>query len=202
MNRGLSAAVSLIFLVACDAGQAPWNTQASADAGPNRPPADVQLPPVPNLDLVDVPAQYDDGSYSVSGLMLARQQMRNMPVRVTAILHSIYQCEAEERGVEGEAAELAAPPEAERPFEVRPGCMRPHMYFVDSLRGRQRLLVTGYDAALYEPQMHPGQRYVLHGVYAQETRGFISTEDGLVVVDRIEGEGIVMPTAGAADATP
>lgn len=183
----------LAVTAACDPSQLPWGqADAGMDAQAELPPADVQLPPVPNLDLVDVPPTYDDGSYSVSGLMLDRAEMRDQPLRLTAILQSVYRCEEPELGVEGEVAALAAPADDQDPFEVRPGCLRPHMYFVDNLRGRQRILVTGYDAATYEPQVHPGQRYVIHGVYRQQTRGFISTEDGLIVVDRIEGEGIVL----------
>ncbi len=194
--RRLAVGFALVTCVtACDPSALPWAAQADAgeDARANLPPADVQLPPVPNLDLVDVPATYDDGSYSVSGLMLKRAEMRGMPTRVTGILHSIYACEEGERGIEGEVAELADPGTEQDEFEVRPGCLRPHMLFVDNLRSRQRLLVTGYDASVYEPQMTPGRRYVVHGTYDQQTRGFISTEDGLIVTTLIEGDDIVMP---------
>lgn len=197
MNRTLlhsALGALLLGAVACDPSSLLGEVTANEpDARADLPPADVQLPPVPNLELVDVPPTYDDGSYSVSGLLLNRVELRGTPVRVTGILHSVYRCEEETLGIEGEAQELAAPADEAAEFAVRPGCLRPHLFLADSLRARQRLLITGYDAAVYEPQLTPGRRYVVHGHYEQQTRGFISTEDGLVVTALIEGDGIVLP---------
>jgi hypothetical protein len=193
----LSCLTALAFaLTACDPSAMPWNASGTIDVGDPRasyPPADVQLPPVPNLDLVDVPPTYDDGSYSVQGLMLSREDTMDQTLRVTGILQEVYTCAEGGVGVEGEAGELAVPNEPEDEFAVRAGCLRPHLYFVDHLRARNRLLVTGYDHAIYEPQITPGLRYTVVGLYSQQTRGFISTEDGLLIAAAIEGDGIVLP---------
>ena len=183
-------------LVACDPSALPWATSGTIDVDDARasyPPADVQLPPVPNLELIDVPPTYDDGSYSVQGLILNRTEAMDQMIRVTGILQEVYECEVGTIGVEGEAGELAVPVEPEDDFAVRPGCLRPHLYLVDHLRARQRLLVTGYEHEVYEPQIRPGMRYTAVGMYAQQTRGFISTEDGLLVASAIDGDGIVVP---------
>jgi hypothetical protein len=193
----LACLIALAFaLLACDPSAMPWNVSGTIDVGDpraNYPPADVHLPPVPSLELVDVPPTYDDGSYSVQGLMLMREETMNQTLRVSAILQEVYQCDERALVVEGEAGELAVPNEPEDEFAVRPGCLRPHFYLVDHLRARQRLLVTGYDHALYEPQVTPGLRYTVVGTYSQQTRGFISTENGLLVAATISGDGIVLP---------
>ena len=189
-------------LVACDPSALPWGTSGSIDVGDPRasyPPADVQLPPVPNLELVDVPPTYEDGSYSIQGLMLNREDALDQMIRVTGILQEVYECDIGTVRVEGEAGELAVPVEAGDEFAVRPGCLRPHLYLVDHLRARQRLLVTGYEHEVYEPQIRPGMRYTAIGMYAQQTRGFISTEDGLLVASAIDGEGIVLPPPDAEE---
>jgi hypothetical protein len=173
------------------------------------PPAQVDLPAVPPLDLLDTPPRHPDGSWSVSGLYLQRDALRDQDLRVTGIVRSIYRCDAEAEQVEGDLAELAgsAPidPDADpndggdgeevvvRPSRWRPGCRLPHMEIVDNLRADYQMLVVGYDADLYEPQMRPGARYVFEGRFARQAAGFMSTENGLLVVRTIEGEGIALP---------
>lgn len=193
--------VAFVFVFAgCQPGQSPLGGARQADTGPALSPADVQLPPVPNLDLVDVPAVYDDGSRSVSGVLLNRDELQDTAMRVTGILQEIYVCDVPLDPDAGQAEE----PEPGQParFRVRPGCLRPHVYIADSLRSGQRLLVTGYDPLVYEPQLRPGTKYTFDGVYVHQTRGFISTEDGLLVVTAITGEGIVLPVEGSGDAQP
>lgn len=190
LGRGAGCVLALVSACTTPGGPA----VDAPDARDGLPAADVQLPPVPNLELIDVPETFDDGSYSVSGLARHRAELRGQPVRVTGILHTLYTCEVGNQGVDGAAGELA--PDAgpsEASDGVRPGCLRPHLYLADSLRARRRILVTDYDASLYEPQLVPGQRYTVFGRYDQQTRGFVSTEDGLVVATQIVGDGITIP---------
>ncbi len=196
---------SVIGLVVLLAGCEQFAALTTPPEGGSRrdqlPPVEVNLPPVPNLDLVDVPAVYDDGSYSISGLMLRRDEHRGQWIPVTGILQTVYECEEAARGVEGEVADMAAPIADQAQFDpILPGCLRPHLYLVDNLRARQRLLVTGYDHSWFEPQLTPGQRYVMRGRYEQQTRGFISTEDGLLVAEEIEGTGVSPRVVEEADA--
>lgn len=167
-------------------------------------PASVDLPAVPPLELLDMPAQHPDGSWSVSGLLLNRDALRDSEITLTAIVKTIYQCDAPVVGVEGELAELAAGTggaaptaaggeAAPRPNRFRTGCRMPHMHVVDNLRADYAMLIVGYDADFYETQMRPGGRYVFSGRYAQQSSGFMSTEEGLVVARVIDGEGIVHP---------
>ena len=68
--RRLATALGALWLAAgCDPTQ--LRIGADGDTGPDPragfPTADVQLPPVPNLELVDVPPTYPDGAYSIAG---------------------------------------------------------------------------------------------------------------------------------------
>lgn len=162
-------------------------------------PAQVALPPVPPLTILDIPRTYDDGSYSISGLMLSREALREEELQVTGIVSEIYQCEGSSRSVEGEIAALAALPDepiARVTSDV--GCKMPHLYIVDSLRSSQRLLITGYEAELWEPQLKPGTRYRFDGTYSQRAPGFLSTEYGLLLAENMEGSGLYGPGEGSA----
>lgn len=162
----------------------------------------VELPAVPPLELLDTPPTLPDGSWAVAGLLLNRDELRGQTLTVTAVLESIYRCEGDAEGVEGEAAALAVPREEDTPaVQRRAGCLLPHFQVVDSLRSPYMMLVAGYDETFYEPQLRPGTRYRIEGQYVQQTRGFTSTEYGLIVATRIEGEGIVHPEPVDPDAS-
>lgn len=184
----------LLFLTACE----PQPVLIDADRGAAdaaSATADVQLPPVPSLELLDTPSRYPDQSWSVAGLHLERDTMRDQAVSVTGILQEIYVCEVPLPAPTGEAAAPAPTGPSLVPQRVRAGCKGPHLFISDTLRSRQRLLVTGYNAAWYEPQLIVGQRYVFDGRFAQQTSGFISTDDGLLVVTGIRGNGVTDPAA-------
>jgi len=159
------------------------------------PPAEVALPPVPPLDLLDMQQTFADGSYSVAGLLLNRESLRDQRLSVTAIVESIYECEIEDETEDGEQeAPLVARPDApEHHVQRRPGCLLPNLRLVDNLRSPYSMLVVDYNAFLYERQLRTGSRYVFEGLYTQRAPGFMSSENGLLRVTRIDGDGIVHP---------
>jgi hypothetical protein len=179
------------FLAACQPPSVPVMILSEPPSEAGLAPAQVALPPVPPLTILDIPRTYDDGSYSISGLMLSREALREEALEVTGIVSEIYQCEGSSRSVEGELAELAASPdEPVARFTNNVGCKMPHLYIVDSLRSSQRLLITGYDPELWEPQLKPGTRYRFDGTYSQRAPGFLSTEYGLLLTENMEGSGV------------
>ncbi len=154
-------------------------------------PAQVALPPVPPLTILDVPRTYPNGAYSISGLMLAREALRDEPVKVMGIIASIYECQERRERIEALAtlAEVnGGEPVANGVSDA--GCLMPHFYIVDSVRSPQRLLITDYDPSIWEHQLKVGNRYLFEGTYAQRAPGFTSTEDGLLTLESIEGSGI------------
>jgi hypothetical protein len=204
-NATIVAGLACGFLTACpEPPSAPIIIAQEQPSEAGLAPAQVALPQVPPLTILDIPRTYEDGTYSISGLMLSREALREEEIEVTGIISTIYQCEGQALVAEGSMAAMAmagVEPLVRETTSV--GCNLPHLYIVDNLRSAQRLLVTGYDAEHWEPQLRPGTRYTFAGRYAQRAAGFLSTEYGLLVADSIEGSGVVAPGAeGSALPTP
>jgi hypothetical protein len=212
-TRGFGCALLCVALAAgCEPFDATLPIHVPEIDESGLPPAVVDLPAVPALELLDQPARYADETWSVSGLYLQRDFLRGQDLQVTAIVRSIYRCDADAAEVEGDLAEFAGvqsdaavdPEEAAevvRPSRWRAGCRLPHMLVVDHLRSEFQLLVVGYDADHYEPQLRPGARYVFEGRFAQQAPGFLSTEDGLLVVRAVHGDGVEPPSVAIEEDT-
>lgn len=179
-----TASASLISFAACLAIIGCSNaTDDSADADIEAPTNEnVNLPAVPALPLLDIPREYEDGSLSVIGLMIERDDHMLETVSVAGMVVEIYECEAadgaKEKGEDG----------------LVEGCLYPHFYIADTPDSPKRMLVTGYDAQHYEPQLQVMTRYRIHGTYSIQAHGFSSSETGLIVADAIEGSGIEAPS--------
>ncbi|TVQ98752.1 MAG: hypothetical protein EA398_12905 [Deltaproteobacteria bacterium] len=133
----------------------------------------IDLPEVPPLDALELPARMPDGSWSVAGILRNRGSLMDGDVEVSALLQELYVCEG--------ATE-----------DSRAGCLHPHFFIADSVRSPQRLLAAGHDIR-YEEQLEVGARYTFVGQYTQRTRGHVSTEDGLIVISEIRGENVEPP---------
>lgn len=192
----LIIALSLLIAVAtsaCDDIEQMLSGDNSQEANvqSDEPPANVNLPAVPRLDLLDIPAQYPDDSRSVIGAIQSKDDLFGETLTVKAILVDLYQCDvpAAAEGAEGDVAAADADHEPEALDPNRAGCLRPHMYLADTENSPRRLLATGYDHRLYDSQLEAGLRYTFTGSYREASAGF-SSSDGLLVVDKIEGNGL------------
>lgn len=170
----LSAATCLLTLGCSKDDEAAEAGVAEAPSNEN-----VNLPPVPELPLLDIPREYDDGSLSVIGLMIERDKHMLEEVTISAMVVEIYECdiESDEESEDG----------------LVEGCQYPHIYIADTPDSPKRLLVTGYDAQHYEPQLQETTRYRFNGTYSIQASGFSSSENGLLIADSIEGSGIEQP---------
>lgn len=193
-RNSLLIALSLLIAVAtsaCDdigqmlSGDSGQDSNASSDA----PPANVDLPPVPRLDLLDIPAQYPDDSRSVIGAIQAKDELFGDTLTVKAILVELYQCDVPAAADDDENVAADAEQEEEALDPNRAGCLRPHLYLADTENSPRRLLATGYNHRLYDSQLEAGLRYTFTGSYREASAGF-SSSDGLLVVDKIEGNGL------------
>ncbi len=188
------AALAALQIAGCEGLRLEPIVTAPAPDDSHLPPARVNLPTVPRLDLLERPRTLADGSVTVAGLLLDRETIRDTDVHVTGIVQEIYRCEGEAVAPDADAGSLAAPAApAQAAVTRRSGCLLPHLYIVDNMRSDDRMLVTGYDAELYEPQIEVGGRYVFEGRYTQRAPGFMSTEYGLLDARRITGDGIEDP---------
>src|SRR3954454_19905285 len=119
-------------------------------------PIKVNLPAPPNFDVATAPLQYPTGELSVYGLRKGMTKYLDKDVRVKAYLLEIYECPAEIRKCNEEAAakakrekrwgkaSAAAPPAADKPA-CRP-CDQPHFFLADSKDAKleRALLVADY----------------------------------------------------------
>lgn len=184
----LLSAAALAGTVGCSKdGAAPELDAAEAPTNEN-----VKLPPVPELPLLDIPRAYDDGSLSVIGLLIDRDKHMLDEVTVSAMITEIYTCE--------EAEKLDARTRNKKKKESRDGliegCLYPHFYIADTPDSPKRILVTGYNASHYEPQLQETTRYRIKGTYSIQASGFSSSESGLIIADRLEGSGLTQPDGG------
>lgn len=159
----------------------------AAEAGVAEAPSNenVNLPPVPELPLLDIPREYDDGSLSVIGLMIERDKHMLEEVTLSAMVVEIYECD--------EADPKVKKGKEESEDGLVEGCQYPHVYIADTPDSPKRLLVTGYDAQHYEPQLQETTRYRFKGTYSIQASGFSSSENGLLIADSIEGSGLEQP---------
>lgn len=143
--------------------------------------ANIDLPPVPPLPLLDIPREYPDGTLSAMGLTLKRDENMAKKVAVSGIVVDKYVCETPEdtRGRRGAAAP-ASP------------CLYPHFFLADSPTSTRRILITGYDSS-YESQLMENTRYTVRGLYTVQATGFQASEWGIIIPDAIEGSGIQQP---------
>lgn len=151
----------------------------------------VQLPPVPALPLLDLPRTYADGSHSVMGVLIERDKLMLKTITVSGMIVDVYECEVPEEPSNARRSNDRS--SEDENTDPRPGCLYPHFYVADTPDSPKRILVTGYDASHYEPQLQPMTRYRVTGHYSVQARGFSSSETGLLVADEIAGSGIVQP---------
>ncbi len=148
----------------------------------------VHLPPVPELTLLDVPATYKDGSQSIIGLLLNKDKNLQKSVTVSGVMKDLYTCDIKPKEDKAKKDET----EVEGPV---PGCKHPHFYLADSAESPKKVLITGYKASWYEPQLQPNARYKITGFYTLQSAQFSASESGLIIVDSIEGSGVEPPPA-------
>jgi hypothetical protein len=171
------------------------------------PPVKVNLPPTPNFDISTAPAQYPSGEMSVYGLRKGMSKYLDKDVRVKGYLLSIYECPAEQRKCNDDAAAKAkrekrsgAPGKAGAPAKTeaadsacRP-CDQPHFFIGDTLNTRleRALLVADYpvkDKTSGKPKPMTAkvkEQYVVTGTFAINSMTGFAASNGLLVHKKME----------------
>jgi hypothetical protein len=167
-------------------------------------PIKVNLPAPPNFDVATAPLQYPTGELSVYGLRKGMTKYLDKDVRVKAYLLEIYECPAEIRKCNEEAAakakrekrsgkaSAAAPPAADKPA-CRP-CDQPHFFLADSKDAKleRALLVADYpvkDWKTNKPKplvAAKGEQYVVTGTFAINSITGFAASNGLIIHKKLE----------------
>lgn len=176
------ALLAAVLVLACT----PQEEDSGTDE-PSGPVPEVNLPPVPNID-IERPVIHEDGALTVWGLVDGIQQYLGQTVTVTGYLRHVYVCENREAQdardlliMRGELDEADEEVQA-----ILERCNYPHLYLVDHLNAEHELLVTGYAAEL-ELRLLVGQRYTASGRFVEETRGFRRAGTGLLYATGFSG---------------
>jgi hypothetical protein len=178
--------------------------------GQQLPPIKVNLPPSPNFNVETAPPQYPDGSLSVYGLRKGMSKYLDKDVRVKAYLLEIYECPAEIRKCNDDAAakakkeakrktppkaETAAPP-GKQPAEqgaCRP-CDQPHFFIADTPQAKKEraLLVADYpikDWKTGKPKplvAKAGEQYFVTGQFSINSMTGFAASNGLIIHKKFE----------------
>lgn len=158
-----------------------------ADAESNLPKPDVDLPPVPNIN-VDRPVLHPDGTLTVWGVLQGLEEYLNQWVTVRGYVKHVYVCDNREAQIARDnlirRGELDETDEATAAILER--CNYPHLYIADHLSSERELLVTGYGPDL-EARLIAGQQYTFGGRFVEETRGFRHAGQGLIYSTSVTG---------------
>ena len=168
----------------------------------------VNLPPPPNFDIATAPLQYPSGELSVYGLRKGMTKYLDKDVRVKAYLLEIYECPAEIRKCNDEAAakakrekrsgKAAAAAAAAAPTDkpaCRP-CDQPHFFLADSKDAKieRALLVADYpvkDWKTNKPKplvATKGEQYVVTGTFAINSITGFAASNGLIIHKKFEDQ--------------
>jgi hypothetical protein len=167
-------------------------------------PIKVNLPAPPNFDIATAPLQYPSGELSVYGLRKGMTKYLDKDVRVKAYLLEVYECPAEIRKCNEEAAAkskrekragkaaAAAPPAADKPA-CRP-CDQPHFFVADTKDAKleRALLVADYptkDWKTNKPKplvATKGEQYVVTGTFAINSITGFAASNGLIIHKKFE----------------
>jgi hypothetical protein len=178
-------------------------TRASAQ-GQAVAPIKVNLPPPPNFDVVTAPVQYPSGEMSVYGLRKQMSKYLDKDVKVKAYLLEIYECPAEIRKCNDEAAAkakrekragkaAAAPAPATEKAACRP-CDQPHFFIGDTADTKleRGLLVADYpvkDWKTNKPKplvAKAKEQYIITGTFAINSITGFAASNGLIIHKRME----------------
>jgi hypothetical protein len=171
-------------------------------------PIKVNLPSSPNFDIATAPVTYPSGEMSVYGLRKGMTKYLDKDVRVKAYLLEVYECPAEIRKCNDEAAAKAKrekknkkPPKADAPpataapekSACRP-CDQPHFFIADTptTKLERALLVADYpvkDWKTGKPKplvAKAGDQFIVTGTFAINSITGFAASNGLIIHKKLE----------------
>lgn len=161
------------LLLVAPACSSPGGPEIPADEfppDPDLPPAVVDLPPPPPATAFEIREFNDDGSLRVEGLISNRDRYLEETVQVRGVITEIEgDCDP------GQAKKRGEP------------CPKPHIFIRDHADEDRRVMVVGYSPKfLKDARLQVGEDYLFAGQYKQMADGFVSTEDGLILLRAVD----------------
>ena len=169
----LAAALFLLLSVAagCDEG-----AEATATETSTLPPPVVDLPEPPPAEAFVIQEKNDDGTLRVEGMIENQENHLEKPVRVKGVIVKMSEaCDPKKAKEEGKR------------------CDDPHLYINDAPDSRKALVVVGYPEDYIEKaKLEPGaEPRIFEGTYQKVAQGFAATEDGLLLLDAVDGTAVL-----------
>ncbi len=181
-------------------------------------PIKVNLPPAPNFDVATAPQEYPTGELSVYGLRKGMSKYLDKDVRVKGYLLELYECPAELRECNADAAtkskkeKLAARKKGgatSTPEPPKGGCRpcdQPHFFIADTptMKKERALLVADYPVKDWETgKPKPlvakvGDPFVVTGTFSINSMTGFAASNGLIIHKRFEdAQGKVLAEGNA-----
>lgn len=179
---------------------------ARAQQGQALPPVKVNLPPSPNFDVSTAPVTHPTGELSVYGLRKGMSKYLDKDVRVKAYLLEIYECPAEIRKCNEDAASKSKREKKKAPKDAPPvpaaaadkggcrPCDQPHFFIADTptTKRERALLVADYPIKDWETGKpkplvaKAGDQYIITGTFAINSMTGFAASNGLLIHKKFE----------------
>jgi len=170
-----SAVVALFafaLVAGCSSGS---GDEKKKEKKPDRlPPESVDLPDPPPASEFEIPEKNDDGTFRVRGLIAHQGKHLGEKVEVSGVVSFISpECDPAEAKKRGEE------------------CPEPYLYLKDSEEADQQMMAVGIDREfIEETELEEGETYEVEGIYKKQSHGFVATESGLLLLDRVGDERV------------
>lgn len=172
-TRLLSTLLLGVLLISCGGEEeAPKKHEKASAKVP------VELPPKPNLDsILGAPRTLPDGSMTVTGLILDKNQHFGQRLKVRGVV----------RDVSPDCPFLTDPAEKENRPKLggyKRMCKSVYLTIADNPVHPKELLLVEYNPYLH-PHLKPGDEIIAYGLYDIKGAGFVRPKDGLMVVEDV-----------------
>lgn len=162
------ALFAMAFAAGCSSGKSKKKKKKEKKAK-RLPPESVDLPEPPPASEFEIPLKNSDGTFRVRGLIAHQAKHLNEKVTVKGVLTYISpECDPAKAQDAGEE------------------CPEPYLAFRDSEDADDRLLGVGIKREfIEEAELEEGETYEFKGSYLKQSHGFVATERGLLLLDKV-----------------
>ena len=145
------------------------------DKKSDQPPAQVDLPEPPPASAYEVQEKNQDGTFRIAGLIRYRAKYLGEPVRVKGVISGISaDCDPKKAKEEGKE------------------CPEPHFTIKDTPDAEKDMMVVGFKQEFVEEaKLEEGNEHVFEGTYKKVAQGFVASEDGLILLDKVDDKSVL-----------